>query len=342
MNQAETVSPAATASNTYTYYAFISYKREDEYWARWLKRQLQHYRLPAKTHKQHRELPRRCSPIFLDKTNLVPGELDSGLSNEVQSSKYLIVICSRAAKANSRYLDAELKYFLEGGGSISRVIPLIVEKSSHPVEECFPEYLADLCSEKNIVGVSIYDDGKRTALLRIISAMLGIKREELESDDSRRRKRTVSAVTAVTFLILSAIIAVISVAWHRTALSEQRYKTALANTYLYQGSERSREGNYEEAQLFFSEALSAAPENRAAWLAAYLTLRGRTWPVLTEHTVAKGGQDHADDLAYTPANFDPAWGKLIYTSPGPSFTGSYHSGWKKRVSDLRASLRRRL
>ena len=119
----------------------------------------------------------------------MPGALDSGLSSEVQSARYLIVICSRAAKENSKYLDDELKYFLEGSGDISRVIPFIVDKSDHPVEECFPNYLAELCKTQNIVGVSIYDDGKRSALLRIIAAMLGIKREELESDDLRRRRR---------------------------------------------------------------------------------------------------------------------------------------------------------
>ncbi len=31
----------------YTYYAFISYKREDEKWAKWLHKKLQEYRLPS-------------------------------------------------------------------------------------------------------------------------------------------------------------------------------------------------------------------------------------------------------------------------------------------------------
>ena len=196
--------PSTTAgpNSAYTYFAFISYKRADEKWARWLKRHLQLYRLPAKTHKKYPSLKRRCSPVFLDKANLMPGALDSGLSSEVQSARYLIVICSRAAKENSKYLDDELKYFLEGSGDISRVIPFIVDKSDHPVEECFPNYLAELCKTQNIVGVSIYDDGKRSALLRIIAAMLGIKREELESDDLRRRKRQYIATGILALLLL--------------------------------------------------------------------------------------------------------------------------------------------
>ena len=123
----------------YTYYAFISYKSEDAKWARWLKRKLQQYRLPIKTHNKYSNLPRRCSPIFLDKTNLTPGFLDRGLCSEVQSSKYIIVICSHSAHNNSKYLDDELQYFLDGGGDAGHVIPFIFDDSKNVVEECFPK-----------------------------------------------------------------------------------------------------------------------------------------------------------------------------------------------------------
>ena len=185
----------------FQYFAFISYKSEDAAWARWLKRQLQLYRLPAKTHRAHRNLPRRCGPIFLDKTNLTPGLLEAGLRSEVQCSRYLIVICSRHARANSRFLDEELSYFLGGGGDLSCVIPVIVDESKHPVEECFPARLAELCREREIVGVNIHDDGKRIALLKIIAAMLGLRREELESDDLRRRRKLCAVCTAAVLFL---------------------------------------------------------------------------------------------------------------------------------------------
>ncbi|MBR2853987.1 MAG: toll/interleukin-1 receptor domain-containing protein, partial [Clostridia bacterium] len=203
MNQPKSVPADAGSENAYTYFAFISYKSADEKWAHWLKRNLQRYRLPARTHRMHPQLGLRCSPVFLDKTNLTPGLLDSGLLDEVQSARFLIVICSRAAQENSRYLDAELRYFLEGSGDLSRVIPFIVDESRNPVEECFPAYLAQLCRERDIAGVSVHDDGRRSALLRLIAAMLGIKREELESDDLRRRRRQhlFAAVLALLLLV---------------------------------------------------------------------------------------------------------------------------------------------
>lgn len=80
MNCTEGVGEKTEMNRTaYPYFAFISYKSEDAKWARWLKKQLLRYRLPVKTRKAHSDLPKRISPIFLDKTNLTPGLLDEGL-----------------------------------------------------------------------------------------------------------------------------------------------------------------------------------------------------------------------------------------------------------------------
>lgn len=36
----------------YTYYAFISYQRKDEKWAKWLQRKLENYKLPVANAKE--------------------------------------------------------------------------------------------------------------------------------------------------------------------------------------------------------------------------------------------------------------------------------------------------
>ena len=187
----------------FSYFAFISYKSEDVAYARHLKRDLQAYRLPAKTHRKHPDLSKRCTPVFLDKTDLTPGLLDEGLRSEVQSAKFIILICSRHAHDNSTYLDHELQFFLDGGGDATRVIPFIVDPSSDVVNECFPKRLAELCREKNIVGANIHDDGWRTAVIKVIAAMLGIRREELESADATRRRRN----SIIAALLSAAILA---------------------------------------------------------------------------------------------------------------------------------------
>ena len=186
----------------YTYYAFISYRRLDSKWAKWLKNRLQAYRLPNKTHSLHQNLPRRFNPIFLDKTNLTPGLLDEGLKKEVQASKYLIVICSKNAHEKSQYIDEEIDYFLDGGGDVSRIIPFIIDDSKTPEEDCFPRRLQELCREKTILGANVNDSGKNDAFLKVVAYMHGLKLEELSSEDSRRKKRTYFWAAVISFFIL--------------------------------------------------------------------------------------------------------------------------------------------
>ncbi len=203
MEQTQIVSPS---DKGYTYFAFISYKSEDEKWARWLKNRLQRYRLPIRARRRGSDVPERCSPVFLDKTNLTPGVLDESLRSEVAESRFLIVICSCSAHAKSDYLNMELGFFLDNGGSPERIIPFIVDESRDPVAECFPTALAELCREKVIVGVNVHDAGKKAALLKVVAAMCSLKLEELDSDDKRRARKTRIAGIALAVLLLAAAI----------------------------------------------------------------------------------------------------------------------------------------
>lgn len=60
---------------TFNYYAFISYKREDKKWAKWLQHKLEYYKLPVTLKKQNPTLPNKIRPIFRDSTDLEPGFL---------------------------------------------------------------------------------------------------------------------------------------------------------------------------------------------------------------------------------------------------------------------------
>ena len=194
-------------SQGYTYFAFISYKHEDEKWAMWLKKKLQSYRLPTKTHKTHNDLPLRISPVFLDKDHMKPGELSQQEREEVNASKYLIVICSRNAHNASKNLDDEIQYFIDGGADRSRIIPFIVDDAPHPEEDCFPLKLHELCQEGNIIGANVNDSGKNNAVLKVVAYMHGIKLEELESEEKRRQKKNktiLSVVAAVLLIIIGA------------------------------------------------------------------------------------------------------------------------------------------
>jgi len=49
----------------YQYYAFISYKKEDEEWAKWLQHNLEHYKLSSNLNVR-RSLPKEIRPVFKD------------------------------------------------------------------------------------------------------------------------------------------------------------------------------------------------------------------------------------------------------------------------------------
>ena len=78
----------------YTNYEFISYKREDEKWAKWLQKKLEGYKLPSVIRKERPELPKYIRLVFCDGTDLSGGVLFDQLHQELFRSKYLIVICS--------------------------------------------------------------------------------------------------------------------------------------------------------------------------------------------------------------------------------------------------------
>ena len=72
------------------YYAFISYKREDEKWAKWLEDKLEHYHLP--TTLNGKDLPKNLRPIFRDVDELSAGNLPKQISQALSISKNLIVV----------------------------------------------------------------------------------------------------------------------------------------------------------------------------------------------------------------------------------------------------------
>ena len=92
----------------YTYYAFISYKREDESWAKWLQERLEYYKLPTANADNQAEYIR---PIFRDITDLRPGLLSERIKEALDNSKYLIAICS-TRYSQSIWCDAEIHRFI--------------------------------------------------------------------------------------------------------------------------------------------------------------------------------------------------------------------------------------
>ncbi len=85
------------------YSAFISYSHQDERWATWLHRALEHYTVPRRLvgiETRAGPVPRRIYPVFLDREEFATDpSLSARVEEALSRSRNLIVICSPEAAA---------------------------------------------------------------------------------------------------------------------------------------------------------------------------------------------------------------------------------------------------
>jgi len=143
------------------YFAFISYQRKDEEWAKWLANELEHYHLPL-TLNGRNDLPRDLRPIFRDIDELSAGNLPHQIHEALECSKHLIVICSpRSAK--SPWVNKEIETFI-GMGKTDKIFPFIIEgtamcKKPNDPKECFPPALRKLPKNEERLGANVNENG---------------------------------------------------------------------------------------------------------------------------------------------------------------------------------------
>ena len=148
------------------YFAFISYKREDEEWAKWLQHKLEHYKLPSNLNGKS-DYPKEIRPIFRDNMEFASGVLSEEIEKALRSSKHLIVICSPRA-TQSKWVNKEVKYFIDNGRT-KDIIPFIIEGTVHalkPEEECFPSSLLNLPEKQELIGININEMGRDAAAVK--------------------------------------------------------------------------------------------------------------------------------------------------------------------------------
>lgn len=172
------------------YFAFISYKREDERWAKWLQHKLEHYHLPTNVRKENPALPQSIRPVFKDTSELAAGVLADEINEALDNSKYLIVICSPRA-AQSKWVGKEVQAFIDMGRS-DKIIPFIIGGkpfSENPEEECFPSALLNLPKKQELLGVNINEMGRNAAVVKVVARMFGLKFDTLWQRYEREQKR---------------------------------------------------------------------------------------------------------------------------------------------------------
>lgn len=195
-------------NNVYEYFAFISYKREDEKWAKWLQKKLESYSLPTALRKQNPTLPNKIRPVFRDQSELSGGNLKAEIEKGLDNSKYLIVICSpRSAK--SPWVSKEVQHFIDNGRA-EFIIPFIIggtPNATDPADECFPEGLRQLKGEKELLGININEMGRDAAAIKVIARMFDLRFDVLWQRHKRSKHlRNLFWIIALGLIVLSVVI----------------------------------------------------------------------------------------------------------------------------------------
>ena len=195
-------------SESNNYFAFISYNSKDEKWAKWLWHNLEYYHIPSTLCEEHPQLPRKIRPVFWYKQDLSGTKLKSSLDEALNSSKYLIVICSPHS-AQSYWVNEEVKSFIAQGKG-DKIIPFVVDGSlddeDDDEEMCLPPALRNFTTMEELRSIDVRrKEGKYHALVDVVATMLGVRFDTLWQRHERRKKkiRNIWLAIITIFLLLA-------------------------------------------------------------------------------------------------------------------------------------------
>lgn len=244
------------------YFAFISYKREDERWAKWLADKLDNYKLPSTLNGK--QLPQSLRKTFRDVDELSAGNLPEQIYKALSMSDNLIVVCSpRVAKKKSEWVNKEIEDFIKiKGGKSDNIFPFIIEGEPFSMDEereCFPDALRNLKDSEERLGGNINEQGGReAAVVKVVSGMLNVSFDSLWHKYEREQKKRRMWLTAIGIF---AFIVVLGIA---TWMYILRQETLRANWSMMENqtrfvtekvNEEMKEGDLLLAQLLLLEVL---------------------------------------------------------------------------------------
>lgn len=194
------------------YTAYLSYSHQDKAWADWLHQALERYRIPSRLEAGGEPIRKRSlAPIFRDRDDLSSApDLGETLNSALGQSDHLVVLCSPAS-AGSPWVNEEIRSFraLGRGDHIHCVI--VDGDPGAPLGEggCFPPALFEDGDGRQREPLAAdpreFADGKRLALLKVASGLLGVRLDALRRRDLKRRRR-VQALAAVGVLVVVVLV----------------------------------------------------------------------------------------------------------------------------------------
>lgn len=207
-----------TNETKYKYYAFISYSSKDIKWGKRLHKKLTQYRLPSILGSDKQKNRKPIRPVFFAPYDIQPGELPDELKGRINTSKFLIVICSPNS-AQSDWVGREIKYFCSVNKK-ENVFCFIIDgepNSSNPIKECYNPVLMEV-GFVSPLGANINEKtysfpfrkwNKERAYIQLVTKLLGVDFDVLWQNHKRLLIQQLLSIISGVMLLCSLFIAVI-------------------------------------------------------------------------------------------------------------------------------------
>ncbi len=226
------------------YKAFLSYSHRDAKFARRLHRRVEGFAMPSSVLRKYgigRKRP--CSPIFRDRDELGADPLlRPVVMNALEQSEHLIVLCTPSS-ARSEWVATEIAHFLNARGPDNVIIAIAGDDPDAPGQSdispsLLPPALHPLfdSGKAKVVDFREYAQGFVVGSVELSSALSGVTASELQSIDTRRRRRRMATIGA--FVLAVSLLAVFSGFALVSAFQDWRsasQSTLLALNYAYTG-----------------------------------------------------------------------------------------------------------
>lgn len=259
--------------------------------------------------------------VFLDQGELsASSHLTEDIRDALRRSRYLIVVCAKDLK-ESEWCMEEIRMFRElHSGNTDKILTLLVNGEPGPILSQLPLWDAHPQADtdgrtvngkkiSDMLGADVHAKSTRkilrklkTEYLRLAAPILGCDYDALYRRDQRRQRKTVITVLSGTALLLTAVLAVVSVFAYRTWISENNYRAILVDNYTREGNRYANTKDPQEALLSYTGALRLNPEKMPAAAGAALLLQDYLWPALREENDAKTVEEESSLTHDIPAS----------------------------------------
>ena len=204
-------------SSTFKYRAFLTYAHKDEDKARWLRKQLEDFRVPKHLIGQNSPfgtVPSRLHPIFRDRDELAgAAQLGPLIEQALKDSSHLIILCSPHA-VQSRWVNEEIRMF-KAMGKENRVLCLILsgdpmseDAKGESKNECIPLASRRLVNAEGDITDQKHEpaaadlretaDGEKNSLLKLVAGLIGVGLDDLKQRDLLARQKRLARIAFVS------------------------------------------------------------------------------------------------------------------------------------------------